>query len=178
MAFRPSFRRTTAGEDIEPNLTPVMNLMVVLIPLLLSSAQWIKIGVIELNLPPAVGTKTVVGAAPKETEKKLDLAVTITDRGFYLSSSQAILKSSENNGPTIPNLADGSYDYDALANKLLEIKQSATGRYSDTERIVIQAEPDINYQVLVSTMDSSRKIVVDGREVILFPDVSLAAGVI
>lgn len=178
MAFRPSLRRTTAPENIEPNLTPVMNLMVVLIPLLLSSAQWIKIGVIELNLPPAVGTQAGIGAAPKEAEKKLDLAITITDRGFYLSSSQAILKSGENGGPTIPNREDGSCNYDALTNKLLEIKQAALGKYSDTEKIVIQAEPDINYQILVSTMDASRKIIVDGRLVSLFPDVSLAAGVI
>ena len=71
MAYRPSFRRSSSQEDVETNLTPVMNLMVVLIPLLLSSAQFIKIGVIDLNLPPAVGAQGAAVEAPKEIEKKL-----------------------------------------------------------------------------------------------------------
>ena len=78
MAYRPSYRRSSLDEEVELNLTPVMNLMVVLIPLLLSSAQFIKIGIIDLNLPPAVGAQGEAVKAPKEAEIKLDLAVTIT----------------------------------------------------------------------------------------------------
>jgi len=178
MAFRPSYRRSAETEEIEINLTPIMNLMVVLIPLLLSSAQFIKIGVIDLNLPPAVGAQGTATAAPKEVEKKLDLAITITDHGFFISSSLAILKGKDDNSPSIPMLENGDYDFQELSNTLFELKKKAMGNFADTEKIVIQAEPEIRYQILVSTMDASRNIRVDDRDYVLFPDVSLAAGII
>ena len=178
MAFRPSFRRSAEADDVDINLTPIMNLMVVLIPLLLSSAQFIKIGVIDLNLPPAVGAKGITSEAPKEIEKKLDLAITITDRGFFLSSSLAILKGKEENSPSIPILENGNYNFIELSKILFDLKKKALGQFSDTEKIVIQAEPEILYQVLVSTMDAARNIVFEDMQYVLFPDVSLAAGII
>ena len=177
MAYRPSFRRSTESEEIEVNLTPIMNLMVVLIPLLLTSAQFIKIGIIDLNLPPAVGGIAAV-EAPKETEKNLDLAITITDEGFFISSSLAILKGNSENSPSIPKTVTGEYNFEELSTKLFEIKKKAIGKFSDINKIVIQAEPDINYQVLVSSMDAARNIAVDNKMFELFPDVALAAGVI
>lgn len=178
MAFRPSFRRTVDPEDVELNMTPVMNLMVCMIPLLLSTAQFIKIGVIDLNLPPAVGTSVSQLEAPKEIQKKLDLAITITDQGFYISSSLAILKSVEGAGPTIPLTEKKEYNFSELSKKLYEIKKKALGGFSDTNNIIIQAEPDIKYQLLVDTMDAARVIQIEDRTYTLFPEVSLAAGVI
>ena len=178
MAFRPSFRRSANVSEVELNMTPVMNLMVCLIPLLLTSAQFIKIGVIDLNLPPAVGTAVSQMEAPKENVKKLDLAVTITDRGFFISSSLAILRNTNGEGPSIPRQENGTYNFEDLSTKLFEIKKKAIGNFSDTEKIVIQAEPEIDYQLLVSTMDAARSINREEKQFTLFPDVSLAAGVI
>ncbi len=178
MAFRPSFRRNASHHEVELNMTPVMNLMVCLIPLLLTSAQFIKIGVIDLNLPPAVGTAVSQLEAPKESAKKLDLAITITDKGFFISSSLAILRSSDGAGPSIPRNENGDYDFADLSAKLFEIKKKAIGNFSDTEKIIIQAEPEIDYQLLVNTMDAARSITRDDKKYTLFPDVSLAAGVI
>lgn len=172
MAYRPSFRRSrVTNEDLEPNMTPIMNLMVVLIPLLLSSAHLIKISVIELNLPPAKGNQAA--EEPKEKELRLDLAVTITDKGFYISSSQAIIQSEEGQ-PSVP-LQDGKHDFEALARLLYEIKLKAQEDFQDTDSIVIQAEPKIDYQTLVSTMDSTRLIKIDEQYVMLFPNVSVSA---
>ena len=170
MAYKPSFRRSRENENTEPNMTPIMNLMVVLIPLLLSSAHLIKISVIELNLPPAAGAQM---DKPKETQLKLDLAVTITDKGFYISSSSAVLLKKKD-GPSIPKV-NGEYDYDLLAKTLYSIKKKAAGRFKDINAIVIQAEPKVNYQTLVSTMDASRSIKVDNNRVLLFPEVSISA---
>ncbi len=178
MAFQPSKRSSRTFEQVHLNLTPIMNLMVVLIPLLLSSATWVKIGVIDLNLPPTVGAEVSQLQAPKETEKNLDLAVTITEEGFYISSSMEVMKGTEKGAPTIPLKEDGSYDFKQLSRKLYEIKKKAEGEFSDTNNIVIQANPDISYQLLIDTMDASREIIIKHRKVTLFPDVSLAAGVI
>jgi biopolymer transport protein ExbD len=179
MAFKPSKRRHLEMENTELNLTPIMNLMVVMIPILLSSTQFVKIGILELNLPPSVGATTAgsASALPKETQRTLDLTVSITDRGFYISSALAVLPGDGAN-PTIPKKADGTYDFEELGKKLYEVKQKAREYFPDTESIVIQAEQEISYQILVNTMDASRELLIGGQRVPLFPLVSLSAGVI
>ena len=180
MAYRPSFRRHMEPPSTELNLTPVMNLMVVLIPLLLSSAQFIKIGIIELNLPPAAGATSLAGEKPKEEYRALDLTVSITNNGFYVSSALTERENAKEKtevSPDIPLMMDGSFDYAALSQTLYGLKQQADNRFRDKEAIVIQAEGDISYQVLVGAMDASRMAQVDGRTETLFPKVSLSAGI-
>lgn len=178
MAFKPSLRRHHKPESTELNLTPILNLMVVMIPLLLTNAQFIKIGVIELNLPPSVGATGLANDAPKEYNRTLDLTVSVTDQGFYISSATTVLEGEKGAGPTIPVNADGEYDFTALSQKLLEIKQKFSQDFSDSESIVIQAENQISYQVLVTTMDAARMIRIDGKLQKLFPNVALSAGFI
>jgi biopolymer transport protein ExbD len=182
MAFRPSFRQSTKPEDLNPDMTPIMNLMCVLIPLLLTSSQFVQVGIIELNLPPAVGASTGQGTAidaPKEVEMKLDLAITITDKGFFISSSLAILRGEGDQSPSVPKMVDGSYNFHGLSKMLYELKGKATGKFSDMDKVVIQAEPEVEYQTLVSTMDASRAIKLDDGQILsLFPEVALAAGII
>jgi len=156
MAFRPSLRSSHSEESVEPNLTPIMNLMVVLIPLLLTSAQFIKLGILELNLPPSVGPGSALVDMPKEDERKLDLGITITEQGFILSSSMAILKGEDNQGVSIPKKEDGEYDYEKLNKKLMLIKTRVEKNFPDTDKVVIMAESDVIYQILVSTMDAAR----------------------
>ncbi len=176
MAYRPSRRQSRrASEAIEPNLTPIMNLMVVLIPLLLTSVQLIKISVIELNLPPEAKEQPLT-EQKDEKQVRLDLAIVITDEGFYLSSASAVLRSRPAE-PSIP-LKDGEYDYAALAEQLYAIKMKAADRFQDTESITIQAEPNIDYQTLVSTMDAARAIRLDGRQIALFPKASISAAML
>ncbi len=175
MAFKPSKRSRRAQETTEPNLTPVMNLMVVLIPLLLSSAQFIKLGMLEINLPPATSGSVNQAEMPKEVEKKLDLTVLITDEGFYLASSMAIVLGKEGEGPTVPKNADGEYDYEELNKVLTKIKKKATGIFKDLEQIIVVAEPEIEYQTVVSTLDAARSFREDNNSLPLFPIVSLTA---
>ena len=174
MAFRPSQRSLRPKEDTDPNLTPIMNLMVVLIPLLLTSAQFIKLGMIEINLPPAISADAMINM-PKEIEKKLDLTVTITDEGFYLASSLAVARGSGGQGPSIPRLENGEYDFDELNRNLYEIKKTATGVFKDADQVIIVAEPDIDYQTVVSAMDAARMFNSAQEQLPLFPAVSLSA---
>ena len=160
------------------DLKPFMNLMVVLIPLLLTSAEFVKLGVIEINLPPA-RSGPVQGAIenmPQEETLRLDLAVTITSRGFYISSSLAVLRGDK--GEPI-ELKEGQYDYARLSQTLYDIKQKAEGKFPDLHQIIIMANmtDNIDYQTVVSTMDAARTIRVNGETVELFPEVSLSAGV-
>jgi biopolymer transport protein ExbD len=176
MAFKPSLRRHHKEVSTELNLNPLLDVITVLIPLLLANAQFAKIGEIELNLPPAVGAAQGAAGLPKETVRTLDLAVTITDQGFYISS--ALSAATPASGPAIPIQAGGEYDFQALSKQLYEIKQKVGNTFADAESVVIQAEPQIRYQILVSAMDAARSIRLDKKTVMLFPNVALSAGVI
>ncbi|MGH7595674.1 MAG: ExbD/TolR family protein [bacterium] len=179
MAFKPSLRRHHKEVSTELNLNPLLDMMTVLIPLLLANAQFAKIGVIELNLPPAVSAagSGSGSAIPKEEKRTLDLTVSVTDKGFYISSAVAVLTGAAGAAPAIPVNADGEYDFDALSQKLYEIKKKVGNEFADPDAIVIQAEPKIRYQILVSTMDAARSIRLDEKIVGLFPNVALSAGV-
>ncbi len=178
MAFRPSLRRHHKEVSTELNLNPMLDMMTVLIPLLLANAQFAKIGEIELNLPPATAGMAQSAALPKETQRTLDLVVSITDQGIYISSALARPEAPASHRPAIPILADGDYDYQTLSRLLYEIKQKAGKSFADPESVVIQAEPKIRYQVLVSAMDAARSIRLGEKTVSLFPNVALSAGVI
>ncbi len=178
MAYQPSRRRKRESEMAHANITPMMNLMVVLIPLLLTSAEFVKLGIIELNLPPAaVGPEgRLLAELPQEEIKKLDLTVTITDRGFFISCSMAVLAGEDIGEPSIP-LINSVYDFQQLSLKLLEIKQKAENVFPDVNQIILMAEPNIDYQTVVSTMDAARSVRTNGDLVELFPEVSLSAGI-
>lgn len=178
MAYKPSKRRKYAPAHVELNLFPVMNLLVVLIPLLLSTATFVKLGIIELNLPKVSSGPSSQLAPEKEAQLNLDLTITITPKGFYLSSAKAILRDPQTGGPTIPILANGEYDYAQLSSQLFELKQRIIGTVFDTKRIIIQAAKEIEYQIVVDTIDAARAIWVEGRQYELFPDVVISAGMI
>lgn len=163
-------------EEMQINITPMMNLMVVLIPLLLSSAEFVRLGIIELNLPPAASGERaeMEQEIPEENVKELDLTVTVTDQGFFISSSLAVLSGTDANKPSIP-LVDGEHDFEMLTEKLYEIKQKSGSKFGDTNEIIIMAESDITYQIIVQTMDASRQIEIEGKIIPLFPNVSFSA---
>lgn len=189
MAFRPSKRRNRPNEELEPDLTPIMNLMVVLIPLLLTSVQFIKLGMIELNLPPSIaGIGEPVMMDKEPALPQLDLSISITHNGFIISSAMAILRNEA--GVSVPKKSDNNYDYETLNQQLMIIKTGVENRFADSKKVIIMAEPEIDYQTLVSTMDAARnpflvdtvrfedieRIWYPNEE--LFSEVSISAGVV
>ncbi|MEJ2545225.1 MAG: biopolymer transporter ExbD [Calditrichaceae bacterium] len=182
MAYKPSMRRKSDDVDMELDIRPVMNLMVVLIPLLIASAEWVRLGSIEINVPPSKAGAGDSGDEADneevEKEKKLGLSIAITDLGITIASPGAVLTSEENqDGPTIPILNDGKQDYDALKEKLIEIKKAIAGKgYKDENRAVITAAGDIEYQVIVKVMDYLQTYENDEKTEILplFPEVNFS----
>ena len=176
MAYRPSKRIHAEHDGVHTNITPMMNLMVVLIPLLLTSAEFVRLGVIEINLPPAAAGPEgeMLAALPQEDMRRLDLSVTITDRGFFISSSLAVLSGAREGEPSIP-LVNGVYDFNTLSRSLHAIKRRAGNRFIDGDHLILMAEPEVDYQSIISTMDAARSIRVNGRRTDLFPNVSLSA---
>ncbi len=161
MAYKPSLRRTRKIEEMTLDIRPVMNLMVVLIPMLLAGSVWTKLAIKQLNLPPktAGGTGAEMDK-PMELEKRLGLNVIISKQGFYIGSASGFLQldqqgKEEGVPPTIPLKEDGSLDYQALQDKLKEIKEKVlTSDFSDKNAIILTAEADIPYKFVIKTMDN------------------------
>ena len=66
--------------ETEPNMVPFMNLMVVLIPLLLSSSEFLKLGMIEIKLPESSQGGGAGSAGQASEQAKLDLGIVITSK--------------------------------------------------------------------------------------------------
>jgi biopolymer transport protein ExbD len=78
----------------EADMKPFMNLMVVLIPMLLLSAEFAKIAVIDIKLPENRGSQTqkAVTASPKDDkENKLVLTAIITDSAITIGGKDGFL---------------------------------------------------------------------------------------
>lgn len=181
MAFKPSQRRKSDDVDMELDIRPVMNLMVVLIPLLIASAEWVKLGVIEINAPPSKS----VGAGPgegelnevQEKELKLGLKIALTHDGITIATASAILASEETegeeSGPSVPKTETDEYDFDRMRDKLIEIKKKITDKgFKDENRAVVTASKDIEYQTIIKLMDNVQTYEENNEILPLFPEVN------
>ncbi|MBT3231962.1 MAG: hypothetical protein HN356_04040 [Calditrichaeota bacterium] len=183
MAFKPSDKKKRAPESIEPNITPIMNLMVVLIPMLLSAARLTELSLLEY-LPPAETSTTGSGASsepPEESIEKLNLLINIQPENIQVSIYQSV-----DLGPNffeIPIKSD-AHDWETLKDSLILIKQREVGepvgtlsvmdersgemktipkyRFSDGEEVSIAADGGIPFQTIIRAMDAC-KYYVDGK---------------
>ena len=105
MARKPSERRSFKHENMELNLTPMMNLIAILIPVLLVSTAFIELAVINVSaaIGPEPDDKSIVEPKPRE----LNLTVTLTQDGYSVTGSSPLLETPQPSasqilGPTIP----------------------------------------------------------------------------
>ena len=163
MVNRPSKRRFKQEPDEAIHIVALWNLMIILIPFLLLSATFSKTTILNLYLPE--------GPPPEEIQKKRDnrskpiLIVSILKDGFVLNEGEKVLAA-------IPKTR-GEYDLDRLSDLLLELKRLRPQQ----EEIILLSEPEVDYEVLIHAMDTSREawIEQDGKQmaISLFPNVSI-----
>lgn len=177
MAFYFSRRKIKPKEEEEGgelNIVPYLDiLMNLIIFMLLSMAGLATFGMLNVNAPSYGGPSA---GGPSENEKPaLTLTVAIGKKGFYIAATGGVLPGeSDGSGapgegaPAIPRKADGSYDYDALTAKMMEIKAN----FPQESKVIVAAEADTDYDSLVQTLDATRET--KDRK-LLFPDVTLAS---
>jgi biopolymer transport protein ExbD len=164
-----------AGElNIVPYLDVVVNLVMFM---LLSMTGIIALGVVNVSAPKIGGETTAAAAA--ENQPKLLLTVAIAKSGFYVAGAGGVLGADATTPdatrpPTIP-LKDGNYDFAALGAQMQKIKD----QFPNETAVILSADPEIVYDVLVQTMDACREATVkkpDGNSERrpLFFDVSLS----
>ena len=152
-------RRETEGEI---NITAFLNLMVVLIPFLLITAVFSQMSVLELFLPPNTDS------ADNNDKPSLILELIIRKDKIEIGDrNQGLLKS-------IPKSGD-LHDFNQAHDFLKSIKE----KFPNVLEITILLEKDIQYEVLIKAMDSSRLMdtVINGQDIKteLFPNISIGS---
>lgn len=147
-------------ETAELNITAFMNLMVILVPFLLITAVFSRLAILELNLPGSSSEP----ADPQELTFQLE--VVVRDSRIEVGDRNVGALGVYPNG-------DAGYDFDAMSDKLSEIKR----RYPEKTDASILLEPDIPYDTLVQVMDRVRVEEIVGDDSVdrndLFPDISI-----
>jgi len=144
-------RKQGLGLDI----TAFMNMIVVLVPFLLTTTVFSRLAVLELSLPAqSSGFDNLKG----------DLQLEIVIRGDALEVRDRL-------GGAIRRVANTAkgYDFQALSALMQELK----ARFPDKAEATILAEPDTSYDVLVQTMDAVRAARTSRSHVDLFPEISI-----
>jgi biopolymer transport protein ExbB len=205
-------------EAADTDVTPMLNLMVMLIPFLLTSSEFVKMGAIELKLPESTQGAGGGGGSESKQELKLELGVVITAKGFTLfhyfkpedKTPAAEGATLADKPPDIPLAAGGQYNFEELNAKLADVKKkvladivkayfpslpsdaslyqlarayetknlSGTTMFADHEAIKIVAEDKITYKTVVAVMDAARGTRTPDGNVTMFPNVSIAGGII
>lgn len=145
-------------EPDELNLTPIMNIVLVLIPLMLLSVVFMVITVIDVTMP-----QRSAGAAQNNGEPPKRLQVFVSKQGFTIVKTMESLSAIEgcpSDGPTIcltnpeAEFETDRHNWLALYNKLFEIKQDP--EWAAHEQVEIVADSTVTFAVLVRTMDVTR----------------------
>ena len=154
-------RRLKKGSEAL-EVSAFINLIVVLVPFLLSTAVFSRMAVVDLTLP----AKSANYEGLKANDLKLEVvvrhdAIEVGDKIGGLISR-------------IPNTADGGADTASLNTLMLQIKQ----KFPDATSASVLPEPNIPYDTMIHVMDAMRtaKTANGGTTVVdvdLFPAISI-----
>lgn len=151
-------------EEADLNITPFMNLMIVLVPVLLISMVFSHITILQLNLPDLTGSVT----QSAEKNRQLEVVLRKSSLEVYYPSGVLVKRIEAKDKDGVEKL-----DYEMLSLVLQEIKKQA----KDKSDMLLLSEADVSYQSLVSTMDKVRAFrtiaAASAVEVDLFPEISL-----
>jgi len=161
----------------ELNIVPYLDILMNLIIFMLLSMTGLAVfGILNVNAP---NYSSAAAVTPEGNAPKLLLSVLISKKGFFVAGTGAVLgeqaegqspTAGTDGAPTIPKTGDGTFDFVALNQKMIEIKKA----FPNETKVIIGAEGDVPYESLIQTMDAIRETLGKERK-ILFSDVTLAA---
>ncbi|PKG82571.1 biopolymer transporter ExbD [Colwellia sp. 75C3] len=157
-------RRRINAPEAELDITSFMNLMIVLVPVLLLSLVFSQVRILNLQLPVAAQAAN----NPNDEPKVLELVISQT--GFDLNYPAGILLKKFDK-------TENGYQFSNLSIYLQDLKLTFQQNKQEKSDIVLLLAPDIDYQTIISTMDTVRsfKAVVAANlvDAELFPQISL-----
>jgi len=157
MAYRPSEVRNQKQSSIqEPNIIPIMNLFLTIIPFLMLFIVLSKIALINIDLGStgSTGGAGEGGEGGNGGKKELRLQVIIYRQGPSAKGKEFAfeIREQEKTTKTITPI-NGRYNYVQLDNALRELK----ARYPETFNIEVAPDHDVLYDDLLQAIDISKK---------------------
>jgi biopolymer transport protein ExbD len=164
--LRRRHNRGRMGEAVDTdimhvlNLTPMMDILTVLVVFLLITAVFMSVTIEELSVPTAAG-----GFASNQPNFAVE--VIVRKAGLEIANGRSV-------EAAIPK-KDDKYDIELLSKMLLRLK----AQYPEKEDATVLMEPDIKYDNLIEIMDAVRETEVraEGSEEVkkaeLFPKISI-----
>ncbi|MCK5051358.1 MAG: biopolymer transporter ExbD [Candidatus Cloacimonetes bacterium] len=146
MAYGPSKHRSRSqNETREPNLIPIMNLFIVIIPMLMTIMVAVHLAMIEITLP----TEAAGGGGGDDPEEQLeeDLPKVITLA--LLPDRFEIMVEGIEDIITIPQLSAGTYDYFTLDESIARLKRNNENQGT----IDLLPDPNVKFDTLLRSID-------------------------
>jgi biopolymer transport protein ExbD len=134
--------RQTGGSELQ--MTPIMNVFLILVPFLLLTASFIKLAVLEMSLPSLSQSPSSVTPASEEKKPLVLNMLAVRQNGFELKSPTLTFSFIEKKGE--------QYDFEQLQTSLRQIKD----KFPNSEDMVIQPEDVIKYDDVIKVMDRCR----------------------
>jgi biopolymer transport protein ExbD len=139
---RRARKALTVNTDLR--LMPLMNIIIALIPMLLLSAVFLEVKVIETSLPRDAGETASVPALPP-----LDLAVHVRPDAYVIEGRGLEPR-------VLPRRADGTSPDAATAEQLTGILREYAATRPGTTEVRIVASSRTRYQEVIALMDVAR----------------------
>lgn len=151
-----------AGKMVDLDMTPMMNMLIILISFLVTMVVFTQLAVIKFNLPPQGGgggndAQAQSDSAAADTAQAVDITVVVSENGFQIIGE----------GRKLDPIPKGPKDYDY--KRLAAFMQTLKKEYPGAEDVVLLIDSAIVYQDIITTMDVMR----ENR----FPNILLSGGV-
>ncbi len=153
-------------EGGELNLVPYLDIVTNVIMFMLATTTFAAaLGDINVSSPT---TSVAPSPGPSDDTPKndLNLTVSVSDKGFTIAASGAVLYqgySFDPTGnlvqpaaqvlPTIPKKG-ADYDYDGLQKAMFQIKKLPTA--ANETKVIVNSNPEVKYEVIVNVLDACR----------------------
>jgi len=142
MSLFKSTRPPSEMAEADVDVTPIMNMFVILIPFLVSMAVFTQVSIIEFSVPSDVGQSRT----QSQEKPKMKLTVLLTESFLGVVEGENMLDS-------LPMLDNGQYPFDTLKTVL-----SARRPVSDfPDEIVVSVRDRIAFRYVVRAMDVGRE---------------------
>ena len=143
MSYGPSqIRKVSGKESREPNLMPIMNLFIVIIPMLMTMMVSAHLAMLEITLSTQDGAGGSVDEQPLEEPPK---QITL---GLYKDKFEIMVEGEELER-VIPMQEDGKYDFVELNAQIAALK----GEHEKQNTIQILPESNVVFDILLRSID-------------------------
>lgn len=129
--------------EIDIDVKPIMNVLIILIPFLVSVAVYTNLAVIDMSLPPNVTAAAGAGAANEKP--KLKITVVVAPSFCAITLGESLLDSIPRTG--------SDYPYGALAARLSARRASADVK----DEVIVAPRDKIQFKYVVRIMDACKK---------------------